>query len=693
MKQIIKQKAKQLLALSLALALCLGLASPALAAEAEESAAQSVSTASDLSSAPADETPPQESASDAEQSAAAASASSETAPADSSPSGDTEEKDSPAQPETDPADGPAPAGDSSNDSSPIPERDPADRTGAADTDGSASALGEESLLAQAEEDTLVIEVALDSSDSGAKNASALLRALANANSETPLVVRISEKGTYSISKRIDIRSNTTLDLNGSTLVRSGSIGNLVNNADLNGDRSGGGYALSYDITVKNGTLNGSGGRTAMANLVNIGHATNVTFENVNFRNGRGSHLLEMCGCKNSTVKNCTFSGYTATESDAVPGEAIQLDIASNAWNGVFKMDGTVCKNITVTGCSFKDYPSGVGNHHTIKGNHSSNITITNNTFSNSKTYRSTSGKAFTSPAISCCGFDNSTVSGNKITGKYSYGVKYSSGSTKITKNTFGSAQSPLSYPSIHVTYTNSRKAVGSSSTVREYVTGGVIDSNRIYSRASGNAFRIYSGKLSSVSGNQISSSKACCLYMSSCTISSVDNNKLVSKDREALYLTGCKVKTIRSNTASSSGSCGISLNRSTKVSSALSGNQVSSCKSSGIYLNSSSVSALSSNQVSSCKKHGIHLGSKASVTKIYANTVKSCSGSGLYVTSTGTVRTVQKNTITGCKKYGIQVANSKLKKTTITKNTLKKNKKAITVKSKNKKNGNVFQTK
>lgn len=347
----------------------------------------------------------------------------------------------------------------------------------------------------------VIEVSLQTGSSKAKsNFKKLEKALKQGKGKKSITVRIKKPGSYHVHSggggAIMLRSHTTLDLNGSELIRSGRMTNLLQNCTAGGKRCGRGYGVSSDITVMNGTLNGSGGVKREVNLVNMGHASGLRFLNLNFRNCR-SHLLELNGCKDCVIEGCTFSGYKGRGKH----EAVQLDLSNGrcGWNGVYAKghggDCTPCKNITVSDCTFERYPSGVGNHHTVKGHHNSGIRIVNNRFVNSG-----SGKA---PAIWCYAFDKSEVSGNVITGKYQYGIRVSGGSVQVQNNTIGSKSKRVSYRAIYVLRAHSNRR-GSSSRSAENVTGGLVDNNTIYSSYKHSSIYIaHSSKLSSVSGNSL----------------------------------------------------------------------------------------------------------------------------------------------------------------------------------------------
>ncbi len=390
---------------------------------------------------------------------------------------------------------------------------------AAEVETEASELSLQALSAteKAEKDPVVkgkvIEVSLQKGSSRARsNYNKLSSALKKGGGSTSIIVKIKKPGSYHVHSggggALMLRSNTTLDLNGSELIRSGRMTNLLQDCSKRGKRTARGYGLASHITVKNGTLNGSGGTHAELNLVNIGHASNLLFSNVNFRNCRGGHLLELSGCRNCVIEKCTFSGHKGSKTS----EAIQLDISNGkvGWNGVYAKgsgnDCTPCKNITVRNCSFKNYPSGVGNHHTVKGRHNSNIKIVNNTFTNRS-----SSKA---PAIWCYGFNNSEVSGNTITGKYEYGIRVSGGSVRVKSNTIGSSSKKVGYQAVFVVRASSHLR-GSHSRTPEKVTGGVVDGNTIYSGYHGSPILVTSGsRLSSASNNEVHTGKKTVLSVS-----------------------------------------------------------------------------------------------------------------------------------------------------------------------------------
>ena len=408
---------------------------------------------------------------------------------------------------------------------------------------------------------------------GGKNSSAALTnfnaiesALLKADGSTTVNIVLPKNGTYYVDtpgRSLAIRSNTTINLNGSALLRYGKMidQNMFQNADTNGNRTTGGYTLSKNITLKNGTIDGNCSMAESAkNLINFGHALNIMIDNVKLKNVYQGHLIELSGCKDSTVKNCTFEGFYGTPNGA--NEAIQLDISKNSWNGIYKSDNTVCSNITVTGCTFNNFPSGVGNHHTLTGRyHNKNITISNNTFNNAKSY-STLGAA-----VWCYGFDSSAVKNNKIIGKYSDGIKISAGKVNVSSNTINtkfvknSSGIYVSHASSHI-YTYATPSKRSN----EYVTGGNISDNEISGYAKNAIAVTSSSKIGNIKSNIIKSAKGTGIYITNSTVSGcisaneVIGSKYVSSDNggHGIHITStATVKKVTGNMISKCAGYGI----------------------------------------------------------------------------------------------------------------------------------------
>ncbi|MBR1384676.1 MAG: right-handed parallel beta-helix repeat-containing protein [Ruminococcus sp.] len=340
-------------------------------------------------------------------------------------------------------------------------------------------------------------------NNGGLNYQAIHQALMSADEKETLTVVLPRGGEYYINtttgNALRMKSNTVLDLNGSTIKKSGNMfnTNMLQNCDSTGEKLyGTGYYMTHDITVKNGTIDGCGYSPSAVevNLVNFGHATGVKVLNVDLRNSYQGHLIEFSGCQDCLVKDCTFSGFYGVARSS--SEALQIDISHPGWNGAYYCDDTVSKNITVTGCTFYDYPIGIGNHHTLSGgHHMSGIVISSNNFLNTRRY------AENGPAIHAYAFDNSTVTGNNICGLYSQGIREAAGYPDITRNTINLRNTPGSI-GIYGTLTNSYRYGGGSS-VTEYITSGSVSNNLITQYGQFGIFYTNQAVLRTVSGNTV----------------------------------------------------------------------------------------------------------------------------------------------------------------------------------------------
>lgn len=502
---------------------------------------------------------------------------------------------------------------------------------------------------EAEEEEEETEIVIQLGESPSENFT-LLQAAIKESSATGKPVRVAEKGTYTIYKSsgsnatIHLLPGTVIDLNGATIVRGGIMSNMMFLCDENDQRTGTGYEMSGNITIKNGTLDGSGGSGKDANLINVGHANNVVFYKVNFKNGKGAHLIEFTGCRDCRVEKCTFTGYTPP-SGSEPGEAIQLDIsygdADCSWNGIYVADNTPCKNITITGCTFKNYPGGVGNHHAVDGIYNTGIVITDNVFKNSKSYKYSNGDSANLPAIRCYCFEDSVVSGNTISGKYTRAIEITGGSVAVTNNQIGTEEKYFAYPGILATNGLGWVPGNSSRDARKkaYVTGGSVTGNVIYTSCSSPAVTLYNKtKLDAVTENTIISEEGHAVYISKSTVSALNKNTLKGLGGSGVYVTGGTLSNIKSNTIKSSKDYGVYLTSSSKATSKINGNKITSCGKSGIYATSNSkVKTVQSNKVKSCQEYGIGVLNKEIKVTVTENTF-SKNKRNLYIKASGTIQ-------------------------------------------------------
>lgn len=473
---------------------------------------------------------------------------------------------------------------------------------------------------------------LEGEDYAAQNMNRLRTAVESAEEGKSLYVKIVEGGTYYVgdgARAWRLRSNTTLDLNGATLIRYGSQGNLIQNSDFSGENGTiGGYDLSENITVKNGTLDGAGDTAASAqNLCNIGHAKGVHFDNMTFRNGT-SHLVEFSGCRDCTITNCTFTGYTGND-DAV--EALQFDISDNdvssAWNGVYFSDSTVCRNMTVDNCTFLDFPSGVGNHKGILDNHNSGIVIKNSKFQNTLNTKQA--------AIWAYDFDDSEISGNTITGTYATGIYVSAcRDTVIRDNTVN-----IEGVGMYITMANSYvRHTAKNTRQEEHCVNVTVAGNTVNSRGSNIGVR-------GLSGSGITEFS--------------DNNVTSAGENAVTFSSSSTVGSVKNNTLKATAGIGLLLATSAQVND-VSGNMITA-KDQGVQVTSdANVTHIRNNpSITSSTGNGIFV-SNATAQNITGNTIKNCAGDGISVSSTGKTSAINSNNISGCTGYGVRVNNKSL---------------------------------
>ena len=685
---MIRQKRNRLAALLLALAMALSCVQTAWAAEDPEYVAADTAVTAEAAAEDASEGLPEE----AVREEPTEEPEEECPPEESVPEADPEEE-SPAQESAPEADAEGEASEEVLPGETEPEEVPDEEQG--DAEGLICALSDSELTVTLKE----------GQSNGGTNYRTLSAALEKADGKNLLSIQVETPGKYYLESSggaLMFCSNTKLDLNGSTLIRKGKMYNLIQNQTLKGERSVAGYWAAHDITIQNGTLDGGENNRSGKNLVNLGHASGISLRNLTFRNGQnGGHLLELNGCSDCTVDQCTFTGY-ALDNTASPPEAIQLDICYNGaageWNGVYAdagtpgMDNTVCRNITVQNCLFQDYPSGVGNHHSLYGGpRNTGIRILNNTFANSKSYGGDG--AGNAPAIWCYGFEDSEISGNTITGKYSYGIRFSGGNVKVNDNVIGTSETPVSYSPVYVTKASSY-VIGEGATRKdEGVSGGTVDGNTIYTtytKSNDGAITVHgASKLDSISKNKVSSGKGTGITIgSSSKVTSVNSNTVSKAGKSAIYINGSTVANLDGNTVASSvsssnnGAVHIYKSKLTSVSK----NKVTTSKGTGIYSSKSTVSKMNSNTVSKASKSAIYLtGStvanldsntvassvshgndgavtiyKSKLTSVSKNKVTSSKGTGIVIGSSSTVKNLNKNAISSTVKSAIYITSSKV---------------------------------
>ena len=248
----------------------------------------------------------------------------------------------------------------------------------------------------------------DGQDATAEIQKALDAAAKAGKKNKPALVSIPA-GTYYIGKTVEIGSNTYLKLDKDTIIRKNpNPKDPILYMLRTKQGSKGGYADSSNITIEGGTWdaefilynNNSGG-----SLFFITHTSNLKILNTTLCNNFGTHLIEMAGAKNVTVRGCELFGFKAA-SASTEKEAVQMDVchSESILPAGAPYDDTPCADITVTECNIHDYPRAVGSHMMVEGIYHDGITITDNSIHD-----------ISGDAIYGYNYINTLISGNTIT--------------------------------------------------------------------------------------------------------------------------------------------------------------------------------------------------------------------------------------------------------------------------------------
>lgn len=210
-------------------------------------------------------------------------------------------------------------------------------------------------------------------------------------------------GTYKAGSCFNVYSNTYIDMEGVTLIRTSgsSMFRFGRSEDV---KKISGYTGFKNITFHGGTIDGQGAQHGYkSTLLRFAHASDVTIEDMTLTNTSNSHNIEFAACQNVTINNCVFSDYHGKADSN--NEAVQIETLQKSHFGSYgRYDETPNRNIAITNCTFKNVQRGVGTHAAIVGCYHSNIRIENNKFINIPGY-----------AIIATNYINSSIKNNEIT--------------------------------------------------------------------------------------------------------------------------------------------------------------------------------------------------------------------------------------------------------------------------------------
>ena len=198
-------------------------------------------------------------------------------------------------------------------------------------------------------------------------------------------------GDYLIHDCLLVYENTTINMDNNTIILRGNTNELFMNGPYSDKFTK--YNGRGNIHFIGGTLDHNYEQidkypTKAANMINLKHAENITFNNVKFRNVISYHALDCNGIKNLRITDCVFEGYINLTTESMK-EAIQIsEYTQDGIAGSGEYDGTPCRDVIITGNTFREsdildsFHVGVGNHFSVHNIYQSNFNISNNTFQN-----------------------------------------------------------------------------------------------------------------------------------------------------------------------------------------------------------------------------------------------------------------------------------------------------------------------
>lgn len=274
--------------------------------------------------------------------------------------------------------------------------------------------------------------------------------LAKTNGSVSLVF---PDGVFLIKKRLIIYKNTKITMSPNTILKRGAVISFFANGEPTDNHLL--YNGNSNITVTGGVLDGNNSQFALPfAFFSLGHARNIIFRDVTFKNGVESHAFELSALDGVRIENCKFLGCKVVDPSRNYVEAIQIDLnTKNGFPAFGGYDGTPTKNVLIKNCYFGGDENGndpwmcaIGNHGAVHNIWNENITVED------------------------CVFEGMTYSGFR-------GYKFKN--TKIIRNKFIGCKLPISFeiPVPNTGNTNDIDGVQSGVTQPNYDT--VIEGNTI----------------------------------------------------------------------------------------------------------------------------------------------------------------------------------------------------------------------
>ncbi|MCY9290840.1 right-handed parallel beta-helix repeat-containing protein [Bacillus haynesii] len=195
-------------------------------------------------------------------------------------------------------------------------------------------------------------------------------------------------GKYLIEKRMFVYENTRVTMAQNCILLRGWAGGFFANGTPTDKFKG--YSGRGNIIIEGGILDGNYANinkypTSAMDSIILGHAKNITIDNVTFKDTISAHAIDANGCDNLRITNSKFTGFIDLTGQRNYSEAIQLgEFIEIGLNQFGEFDGTPNTNVYIAHNYFgkSDLLGGwgcaIGNHYAVYDIFQSNITIFNN---------------------------------------------------------------------------------------------------------------------------------------------------------------------------------------------------------------------------------------------------------------------------------------------------------------------------
>ncbi|WP_426621152.1 right-handed parallel beta-helix repeat-containing protein [Bacillus licheniformis] len=195
-------------------------------------------------------------------------------------------------------------------------------------------------------------------------------------------------GKYLIEKRMFVYENTRVTMAHNCILLRGWAGGFFANGTPTDKFKG--YSGRGNIIIEGGILDGNYANidkypTSAMDSIILGHAKNISIDNVTFKDTISAHAIDANGCDNLRITNSKFTGFIDLTGQRNYSEAIQLgEFIEIGLNQFGEFDGTPNTNVYIAHNYFgkSDLLGGwgcaIGNHYAVYDIFQSNITIFNN---------------------------------------------------------------------------------------------------------------------------------------------------------------------------------------------------------------------------------------------------------------------------------------------------------------------------